>query len=298
MGMGHDPSHERCPWYHPCDAVRHDLRRRRQDLPDRAWRAHRDPPDLHDLRTADHLPAEAGAGARAAAGGLQEAGVRDQDCHLPVHGAGDGGADLPVPGPRSGHGGGAVPVPGPRPDFRGGRRAGPQDRHGPPDYLRDRDAEGAQDHVRGQDRHSAGPPHDVRDQDRHPHGPQVHRGVPDRDLDDHPDRPGARTVLVPVQQTVNTVQQVNKVVEYKMQPVNTYTVPGQTYQTMASTSEAPAAVPTASYGYAPQYGYTYQMNPQAAIGSTWGYGYGTQATEKKAERPRSKVSHCFLDLDR
>ena len=102
------------------------------------------------------------------------------------------------------------------------------------------------------------------------------------------------TVQVPVQQTVNTVQMVNKVVEYKMQPVNTYTVPGQTYQTMgqqtmgqpvASTSEAPAAVPTASYGYsyAPQYGYTYQMNPQAAIGSTWGYGYGTQATEKKAE---------------
>merc|ERR1719199_1054568 len=102
------------------------------------------------------------------------------------------------------------------------------------------------------------------------------------------------TVQVPVQQTVNTVQMVNKVVEYKMQPVNTYTVPGQRYQTMgqqtmgqpvASTSEAPAAVPTASYGYsyAPQYGYTYQMNPQAAIGSTWGYGYGTQATEKRAE---------------
>merc|ERR1712205_152246 len=89
MGISHDPSDERCPWYHPRDAVRHDL-------PDRAWRAHRDPPDLHDLRAADHLPAEAGAGARAAAGGLQEAGVRDQDCHLPVHGAGDGGADLPV----------------------------------------------------------------------------------------------------------------------------------------------------------------------------------------------------------
>ena len=41
--------------------------------------------------------------------------------------------------------------------------------------------------------------------------------------------PQQQTVQIPVTQTVNTVQTVNKVVEYARTPVNQYVVPGPSY---------------------------------------------------------------------
>merc|ERR1740138_936983 len=55
--------------------------------------------------------------------------------------------------------------------------------------------------------------------------------------------------MVPQTQTVNTVQQINKVVEYARTPVNTYTVPGPSYQMPAETYTQQYAMP-ATTGYA------------------------------------------------
>jgi hypothetical protein len=69
-------------------------------------------------------------------------------------------------------------------------------------------------------------------------------------------------VMVPQVQTVNTIQNINKVVEYQRTPVNTYTVPGPSYQMPATTGYT---MPTTGYTM-PTTGY--QMP------ATTGYGYG------------------------
>merc|ERR1712216_979169 len=102
-------------------------------------------------------------------------------------------------------------------------------------------------------------------------------------------------VMVPQTQTVNTIQQVNKVVEYARTPVNEYTVPGPTYTqpvaTQAYTYAQPAATATATttqaYTYAPTYGYTggYSAGAYPSYGYGYGYpGYGyAPTTENKTD---------------
>ena len=70
------------------------------------------------------------------------------------------------------------------------------------------------------------------------------------------------TTQVPMQQTYQQVQQVQKVVEYARMPVNQYTVPGQSYYTQ------------------PQMTQTMQMQQPMGYGQTMGmpmgYGQGYQ----------------------
>merc|ERR1740127_241391 len=82
--------------------------------------------------------------------------------------------------------------------------------------------------------------------------------------------------MVPQTQTVNTVQQINKVVEYARTPVNTYTVPGPSYQQPVmqqqyQTYTQPTYTQGYSYGTMPStYGYGYQQ----------GYPQGTTTTDQ------------------
>jgi len=75
-------------------------------------------------------------------------------------------------------------------------------------------------------------------------------------------------VMVPHMQTVNSIQQINKVVEYARTPVNQYTVAGPSYQQQAMTYQQPQmyAQPTMSYAQ-PSYGHSMSMGYP-------GYGYG------------------------
>jgi len=73
-------------------------------------------------------------------------------------------------------------------------------------------------------------------------------------------------VMVSHMQTVNSIHQINKVVEYSRSPVNQYTVAG--YQQPAMTYQQPQmyAQPTMTYAQ-PSYGYSMSMGYP-------GYGYG------------------------
>jgi hypothetical protein len=79
--------------------------------------------------------------------------------------------------------------------------------------------------------------------------------------------PQQQTVQVPITQTVNTVQTVNKVVEYARTPVNQYVVPGASY------TQPTVQVAYGQPAYAqPAYG---QAFPGVAVGGYGGYGgYG------------------------
>jgi len=70
--------------------------------------------------------------------------------------------------------------------------------------------------------------------------------------------------MVPQTQTVNTVQQINKVVEYARTPVNTYTVPGPSYQMPAETYTQQYAMPATT-------GYTMPATTGSAVPATTGY---------------------------
>ena len=67
--------------------------------------------------------------------------------------------------------------------------------------------------------------------------------------------PQQQTVQIPITQTVNTFQTVQKVIEYARTPVNQYTLPGPTY--------APP-VPV-SYGVPQTYGYPAVTPPYTAV---------------------------------
>ena len=81
-------------------------------------------------------------------------------------------------------------------------------------------------------------------------------------------------VMVPQTQTVNTIQQINKVVEYARTPVNEYTVPGPSYQQPVmqqqyQTYTQPTYTQGYSYGTMPTtYGYGYQQGYPYQQGTT------------------------------
>jgi len=81
-------------------------------------------------------------------------------------------------------------------------------------------------------------------------------------------------VMVPQVQTVNTIQNINKVVEYQRTPVNTYTVPGPSYQMPATTGYSMPATTgysmPATTGYPMTTGYPTTGYPT----TSYGYGYG------------------------
>jgi hypothetical protein len=84
--------------------------------------------------------------------------------------------------------------------------------------------------------------------------------------------PQQQTVQVPITQTVNTVQTVNKVVEYARTPVNQYVVPGASYtQPTVQVAYGQPTYGQPTYGQ-PTYG---QAFPGVAVGGYGGYGgYG------------------------
>ena len=76
-------------------------------------------------------------------------------------------------------------------------------------------------------------------------------------------------VMVPQTQTVNTIQQINKVVEYARTPVNEYTVPGPTYTQPVAQQQ---------YTYAQPQQYATYAQPQFSMGSSPSYGGYPQYT--------------------
>lgn len=77
--------------------------------------------------------------------------------------------------------------------------------------------------------------------------------------------------MVPQTQTVNTIQQINKVVEYARTPVNQYTVAGPTYTQPAQ--QQMMYQPQMQQSYAmPQQSYGYGM-AQQSYGMPMSHGY-------------------------
>ena len=75
--------------------------------------------------------------------------------------------------------------------------------------------------------------------------------------------------MVPQTQTVNTVQQINKVVEYARTPVNQYTVPGPSYTMPAQQTYTMPAQQT--YAMPATTGYTMPATTGYAMPATTGY---------------------------